>query len=175
MSSLHRPLPLRRVGEEGTVLPTAWQLLERSLRRAAILLLRRAVAASAWFVLLAPLALVALSPFCRPRCCIGGQLTACKSNLKNMATALEMYASDYAGEYPTSWAQMTAGHYLKSVPTCPAANLMTYSYRRTGTGKQAGFYLQCCGSHHAKAYSAFPNSPHNFPRYSSETGLGYHP
>ena len=127
-----------------------------------------------WLGVIAILAAVILPNFIH-RGCGGGTLTGCKSNLKNMATALEMYASDYAGEYPTSWAQMTAGHYLKSVPTCPAANLMTYSYRRTGTGKQAGFYLQCCGSHHAKAYSAFPNSPHNFPRYSSETGLGYHP
>ena len=31
-----------------------------------------------------------------------GQLTACKSNCKNLATALEMYASDNGGRYPTN-------------------------------------------------------------------------
>ena len=30
-----------------------------------------------------------------------GQLTACKSNLKNIATALEMYSTDNSGQYPT--------------------------------------------------------------------------
>ena len=171
MSSLHRPLPLRRVGEEGTVLPTAWQLLERSLRRAGILLLRRAVAASAWFVLLAPLALVALSPFCRPRCCIGGQLTACKSNLKNMATALEMYASDNDGEYPLDFAPMLAGNYLKAVPTCPASDANHYRYQRRGRGLRCEFEMECIGTSHRKHYRDAAVDPTDYPRYDSAQGL----
>ena len=37
----------------------------------------------------------------------GGQLTACKSNLKNFGTALEMYATDHSGRMPPSAALLT--------------------------------------------------------------------
>ncbi len=56
-----------------------------------------------------------------------GSLTSCKSNLKNIATALEMYASDFGGRYPPGLEQLTVGNYLKLVPTCPSAGKMTYT------------------------------------------------
>lgn len=55
-----------------------------------------------------------------------GQLTACKSNLRNIATALEMYATDYSGSFPTSMDTLTP-NYLRTVPTCPAAGRDTYT------------------------------------------------
>lgn len=55
-----------------------------------------------------------------------GQLTACKSNLKNIGTGLEMYSTDYGGRYPTSLAQLTP-NYLKTLPQCPTAGRDTYS------------------------------------------------
>jgi len=55
-----------------------------------------------------------------------GQLTACKSNLKNIGTALEMYFTDNQGRYPVALSQLTPS-YLKSVPTCPATGKDTYS------------------------------------------------
>lgn len=56
-----------------------------------------------------------------------GQWTACRTNLKNLASALEMYSTDYSGQYPESLERLLAGNYLKTLPTCPAAGHMTYT------------------------------------------------
>jgi len=54
-----------------------------------------------------------------------GRLAACESNLKNIATALEMYATDYIGDYPPSLSYLTenicpsGGSYIKKIPECP--------------------------------------------------------
>ncbi len=69
-------------------------------------------------------AILVIPQFIRPR--NSGQLTACKSNLKNFGTALEMYAYDHAGRYPSSATQLTP-NYLKTLPKCPTAGRDTYS------------------------------------------------
>lgn len=104
-----------------------------------------------------------------------GPLTACKSNLKNMATALEMYAQDHGGLYPLRLADLTSGHYLRSVPSCPEAHRPLYAYERYHTPQGWSFRMHCCGSWHARAYTAFAASPHNFPQYDAERGLNDHP
>ena len=52
-----------------------------------------------------------------------GQLTACKSNLKNIGTAMEMFSADHNGRYPTTKQDIlgTAANpgYMKVIPTCP--------------------------------------------------------
>ena len=50
---------------------------------------------------------------------------ACKDNIRKLATALEMYASDWGGRYP---AQLDAlvPRYLPKLPTCPAAGRCSY-------------------------------------------------
>ena len=75
------------------------------------------------------LAAIIIPNFIRPH--HGGQLTACKSNLKNIGTALEMYSTDYGGHYPSSTASLVP-NYLKTFPHCPTAGRNTYSasYRR---------------------------------------------
>lgn len=169
VAASHRPR-LRRVAEPFDETTALWKLIARHCRLRFPTWTARVLSA----LLVGGVAAALIAPnFIRT--CNRGPLTACKSNLKNLATALELYASDHGGEYPVEFKQMMAGNYLKAVPTCPEAGFLTYSYRRTGTGKQAGFFMQCCGRHHAQAYSAFPKSPHNYPRYSSETGLGDHP
>lgn len=60
------------------------------------------------------------SNFIRCRC--QGPKTACKSNLKNLATALEMYRTDYEGKYPAVPGTLTPA-YLKTIPRCPASQL----------------------------------------------------
>ncbi len=63
-----------------------------------------------------------------------GYLAACESNLKNIATGLEMYATDYDGKYPPSLSYLTAkltpagGAYIKAMPKCPAVNT-AYGYK----------------------------------------------
>lgn len=107
-----------------------------------------------------------------------GQLTACKSNCKNIATALEMYASDNGGRYPVSAnlsAKLTAGNYLKAIPTCPAAGANTYTAPYTSTQTPDNFSFYCAGNNHGKAYTGFAAAASNFPQYNAEIGLVDHP
>lgn len=108
-----------------------------------------------------------------------GQLTACKSNLKNLATALEMYASDHKGRYPEQLQGLEGNQYLKSIPTCPAAGQDTYrtTYSKAVIPPFQGEYysLYCQGNHHARSFSGFPGDPRNFPQYHSREGLIDHP
>ena len=67
------------------------------------------------------LAAVLVPNFIRPRS--RGILTACKSNLKNLGTALELYSSDWSGRYPHD-IHLVTPNYLKTVPTCPASTTL---------------------------------------------------
>ena len=56
--------------------------------------------------IIAILAAILVPNFIRARA--QSQLTSCKSNLKNIGTALEMYFTDHNGQYPhsdVSWSQ----------------------------------------------------------------------
>lgn len=92
-----------------------------------------------------------------------GQLRNCRSNLKNVATALELYAKDWQGNYPSRLPALTP-NILKSIPTCPAANLDTYS--TSYSSSFSAYTVYCRGDHHGKA-SLWPN----FPQYTSAEGL----
>ena len=94
-----------------------------------------------------------------------GQLTACKSNEKNIATALEMYASDNVGRYPGDLKPLMSGNYLRSIPTCPAAGKDTYSesYQVHATPDMFSFY--CSGHNHGDLL------PAGYPQYNAEMGL----
>ena len=121
--------------------------------------------------IIAILAAILVPNFIRARA--QGQATACKSNLKNIATACEMYAQDNSGRYPGSGGALGAiynltPNYLKSVPTCPSTGAST-SYVNGGftiaTSPDA-YTLLCMGSNHTGAgYSA------NYPQYTSAQGL----
>ncbi|MBX3169503.1 MAG: hypothetical protein KF760_19030 [Candidatus Eremiobacteraeota bacterium] len=118
-------------------------------------------------------ALILLPNFLPPRA--QGQLTACKSNCKNLATALEMYASDHQGLYPGNLDRLIAGNYLKVIPTCPSVSRVTYTDYRVSP-KQTYFHFSCVGNNHARAYTGFASkSSDDLPAYSSEKGLVDHP
>lgn len=100
-----------------------------------------------------------------------GQLTGCKSNLKNMGTALEMYATDWSGRYPNSLDKLTP-NYLKTIPDCPSAGTVTY---RAHFGPKAKgnpeeykdyYYVECAGSNHTTLGLA-----PDFPAYNALQGL----
>lgn len=112
------------------------------------------------------------------------RLTACKSNCKNIATALEMYASDNAGIYPTGLAKLPAGNYLKVIPTCPAAEKDTYSSsyqvevaKRDRAGKIVSgkdhFGFCCSGDNHKQSLvdRGYNGPTQNIPSYDSDKGL----
>lgn len=94
-----------------------------------------------------------------------GTTTACKSNLKNIGTALEMYSTDNSGHYPRSMSFLTP-NYLKTIPTCPAAGRNTYSefYLQNET---PDLYTVFCHGHHHKSASVSPN----YPQFTAVQGL----
>jgi hypothetical protein len=92
-----------------------------------------------------------------------------------MATALEMYASDYHGQYPDSLGLLTTGNYLKTLPTCPVAGAMTYTNYQVSRDPDS-FSFACVGDNHANSYAGYlPASSHNYPRYHASEGLIDHP
>lgn len=93
-----------------------------------------------------------------------GQLTTCKSNLKNFGLALDMYAADSQGRFPTRLGQLTP-NYLRVIPNCPAGGKDTYSATYVSSG--GAFTLFCQGHYHQKAGVIKPD----YPRYSSRAGL----
>ncbi len=94
-----------------------------------------------------------------------GQLTACKSNMKNIGTALEMWATDYLGQYPQDL-EVLAPDYLRMIPDCPAAGFDTYSSGYSVSQNRDRFQFYCDGFHHQAAGLA-PDRP----SYDSQTGL----
>ncbi|GMU55389.1 MAG: hypothetical protein AMXMBFR33_45350 [Candidatus Xenobia bacterium] len=103
-------------------------------------------------------------------------MTACKSNLKNLATALEMYSTDNVvlggprgmdklSPYPHSLGALTP-NYLKILPNCPAAQKDTYSPTYQRAEQPEAFTVRCGGMNHSQA-----NTPAEFPRYDSYQGL----
>lgn len=110
-----------------------------------------------------------------------GQLAACKGNLKNLGTALEMYATDSEGRYPASTADLVPT-YLKELPRCSASGeywrtplgtitwkqpVDTYSATYVSASNPDAYTVWCAGSHHLEAYGSLPD----YPQYNSRTGL----
>lgn len=120
--------------------------------------------------IIAILAAILVPNFIRARA--QGQLTACKSNLKNIGTAMEMYSTDWAGKYPTSDTAMglLTPNYLKSIPECPAAGSITYTASYTTAYNSPGFqdyYFIACGGGNHTAVSL----PTGYPQYDGISGL----
>lgn len=94
-----------------------------------------------------------------------GQLTACKSNLKNIGTALEMYSTDFGGHYPEKLSLLTP-NYLKTLPTCPKANRDTYSEGYISESEPDLYAVYCAGGSHTRV-----GIPYNYPAYDGLYGL----
>lgn len=94
-----------------------------------------------------------------------GVMRGCCSNLKNLATATEMWSTDNNGRYPTSASQLVPT-YLKSIPTCPAAGQDTYSESFVSRAQPDMFTFVCSGKHHAGG-----GVPEDHPRYTATEGL----
>jgi hypothetical protein len=100
-----------------------------------------------------------------------GSLTACKSNLKNIGTALEMYSTDWSGKYPGSLEALTP-NYLKTIPECPSAGSMTYRVHfgvgapMNSAGYEDYYYIECYGENHKQV-----SVTGNYPAYNGIQGL----
>lgn len=111
---------------------------------------------------------LALARFVHPKS--SGQLTACKSNLKNTATACEMYATDNHGTCPAKLEALTPND-LRKIPECPR-NTDPYGYARSAYAPDVpssvdAYTIVCKGLNHSEAgvHEA------NYPQFSSYAGL----
>ncbi len=94
-----------------------------------------------------------------------GQLTACKSNLKNLGTACEMYAADHNGRYPSLYSSIRSEGYMKVLPECPLTPGTSYTY--TMKSNPDYYYLLCTSGNHTQAGVKATG----FPQFDSQVGL----
>lgn len=118
--------------------------------------------------IIAILAAILVPNFIRARA--QGQVTACKSNLKNIATALEMYSTDYGGRFPTN---ITSGgvltpNYLRTLPTCPGAGSVTYETAGYSAQSSPDAYNINCNATNHKGVDI---TVAGYPQYNSASGL----
>ncbi len=93
------------------------------------------------------------------------QLTGCKANLKNIATALEAYSVDNEGHYPDDIG-LIAPNYMKTMPICPSATADTYSNSYVPTVNPDTYEFYCEGTNHASV-----SVPADYPKWFSGSGL----
>jgi len=73
---------------------------------------------------------------------IRNRLTRCKSNLKNLSTAMEMYNSDHQ-HYPETLSPLTP-NYLKTIPKSPGGDQATYDLSFKSSDRRKEVYLLTC-------------------------------
>ena len=113
--------------------------------------------------IIAILAAILVPNFIRARA--QGQLTACKSNLKNLGTALEMYSTDNGGRFCTGTTGLTP-NYLKIIPTCPSVGSNTYTTGFAAASNPDAYTVVCAGTNHAGVSQGAA-----YPQYTSTQGL----
>lgn len=97
-------------------------------------------------LIIAVIAMLLLPNYVRARS--RSRLTACETNLRNMASALEVYAADNDKKFPTDLTALTPAC-IQSVPTCPSAgSSQPYVSGFSSTVIPANYTLTCQGSYH---------------------------
>ena len=95
---------------------------------------------------------------------------ACQLNLKNLATACEMYSTDNAGRYPLSLRQLSPEHLrdasLKSMPICPGADSTASGYQLQSAINPDVFTICCSGFNHRPKITTA-----NYPQYCNSPGV----
>jgi type II secretion system protein G len=76
------------------------------------------------------------------------RLTGCQQNLRNLAAALQVYANDNEGQYPSDLNLLTP-KFISVIPTCPAAGSATYVAGYTTDAATRDFTVACKGTNHA--------------------------
>jgi hypothetical protein len=113
---------------------------------------------------------------------IKNHFTRCQSHLKNLGTAMDMYAADNDGSYPPSM-EMVTPKYLAEIPSCYVRDFspeVWEHYRRLYGVKKGGyayklsddkstFTIYCKCSNHSQI------GIFNYPQYNSVNGLTARP
>jgi len=105
-----------------------------------------------------------------------GYLSACKSNLKSVATALELYSTGNDGRFPVFLTELSP-QYLIELPTCPAVGQDTYSDGYVSNSNPDLFTVVCEGNNHSGVdgiggtSAGGAGSNLSYPQYCSSQGL----
>ena len=91
-------------------------------------------------VIIAVLAAIMVPGFMRAR--LQGRLTSCKSNLKNIGSALESFQTDNNGKYPARLEELTP-RYIDKLPRCVHDRKSDYSYITSRSN--TSYTLYCSG------------------------------
>jgi len=99
------------------------------------------------------------------RAVIKTDTVACKSNLRNIATALSVYANDNDHLYPDTLDKIMPS-YMQTIPCCPSVSKNTYSTGYEADTEYTSFTISCKGKNHSDyGYST------DEPYYTSADGL----
>lgn len=101
------------------------------------------------------------------------KLSSCKYNLRSIAAAMEIYATDNSGMYPKKLDTITTvdtnGHaYMRTIPSCPVAGSNApylQGYEVVSAPKNA-YTLSCKGNYHK-----IMGLDDDYPKYSAVRGL----
>lgn len=97
------------------------------------------------------------------------KLSACKQNLRSMAGAMESYAADNGGRYPTDLRILPVanGGYIRELPQCPCTGTDTpYISGYQVHADPNGYTIQCQGDNHVGT-----GIQTDFPQYSGAGGM----
>ena len=109
---------------------------------------------------------------------VSGELCGCEINIKNIATALELYAEDNNNKYPADLNILVKEKggvpYIKTIPVCPAGSgdifplisRRTYSAYEYKTSHNGNNFTIWCVNNHVSAGTAG-----GYPQYSPGQGL----
>ena len=132
--------------------------------------------------IIAILAAILIPNFIRAR--EEAQYSACESNEKNIATALNMYSTDWNGNYPdlgatgvtlnTSFGYSFTPTYMQTFPTCPTDDSNYLYYESVANGQ--AFTVEQNGAAHTTVPAPYAGSGAsvdctNAPCYGSGSGL----
>jgi prepilin-type N-terminal cleavage/methylation domain-containing protein len=92
-----------------------------------------------------------------------GMMSSCQSNIRNVAAAVESYATDNGGRYPSVINRITP-EYTTKLPPCPSCKV-SYSY--TFTQVPDSYTIWCGG---AEAHTVI-DVRQGFPQYDSQQGM----
>lgn len=93
------------------------------------------------------------------------QLSGCQSNLRNIATALQIYHADNQ-DYPDNL-EVLAPKYMPKMPQCPTAGRDTYSKGYAVSKNPPQYTISCHGNNHT-----LTGLKENEPFYTLDSGLG---
>lgn len=95
-----------------------------------------------------------------------GRLSACKQNVRSMASAIESYATDNQGRYPSALNRLRP-NFISALPTCPVTQTSTaYETGYESATSPDNYTISCAGSNHTTV-----GLPANYPQYNAATGL----